>query len=263
MLYQALADCFPYSVVGSIHDALGNIMHAEPRRPSSVNRSINDELDTMTMKCLAKDRARRYDSAGELARDLRHYLADEPIEAKRDSGWYVFRKTVRRHRIAMAVAGLFVALLAVSTIVMSVLSIKAGKAGREAIHNLHASLIAQARATRQSGFAGQRFDALRALTQAAKIDPTLEVRNEAIAALAMTDLKFLRQIDYTGPACFDANLSRCAVSGAGGEVHIVRMEDGVETARIRPPTAPIEEIFRLALRGQLFFRLFESPTGLR
>jgi hypothetical protein len=59
------------------------------------------------MKTLAKERERRYQSAAELARDIRHYLAGEPIEAKRDSTWYVLRKTLRRFKaIAATIAAI-------------------------------------------------------------------------------------------------------------------------------------------------------------
>lgn len=263
MLYQALTDRFPYPVTGGIHDVLGTIMHAEPLRPSAHRRSIDDELDTIALKCLAKDRARRYESAGELARDLRHYLADEPIEAKRDSAWYVLRKTVRRFRIPLAVAGLFLLLLAGSTVALSVLSIRANRAERRATHNLYESLIAQARVTRKSGWAGQRFDALKALTRAAQVDPTLEVRNEAVAALATIDIQYQRSIAGGGSFCFDAVFERCAVSGVDGWGSIVRVADMVVIARIPPPPAGLKEVFRVALAGPYFIRLFDPPTGRR
>ncbi|MEM9374056.1 MAG: protein kinase, partial [Planctomycetota bacterium] len=103
MLYQMLTGGkFPYSVIGNMRDVLDNIQRAEPARPSTIRRQINDEVETIVLKALAKDRERRYQSAGELGRDIRHYLAGEPIQAKRDSGWYLIRKTMARHK---AVAG--------------------------------------------------------------------------------------------------------------------------------------------------------------
>lgn len=103
MLYQMLTGGkFPYSVIGNMRDVLDNIQRAEPARPSTIRKQINDEVETIVLKALAKDRERRYQSAGELARDIRHYLAGEPIQAKRDSGWYVIKKTMSRHK---AVAG--------------------------------------------------------------------------------------------------------------------------------------------------------------
>ena len=72
---------------------------------------IDDELQTVILKTLSKDRGRRYQSAGDLARDLGHYLAGEPLEAKRDSGWYVLKKAVGRHRGKVAVAVAFLLLI--------------------------------------------------------------------------------------------------------------------------------------------------------
>lgn len=106
VLYQMLTGKFPYEVVGSMRDVLDRIMHAEPVRPRTIRREINDEVETIVLKCLSKERERRYQSAGELARDIERYLRHEPIEAKRDSGWYTLRKTVRRYRIPVVIATL-------------------------------------------------------------------------------------------------------------------------------------------------------------
>lgn len=105
LLYQLLTGGkFPYTVIGNMRDVLDNIQRAEPTRPSTVRRQINDEVETIVIKALAKDRERRYQSAGELARDVRRYLNGEPIEAKRDAGWYVIRKSLNRHKFAVAFA---------------------------------------------------------------------------------------------------------------------------------------------------------------
>ncbi len=111
MLYQMLTGRFPYDVVGNMRDVLDNILRATPARPSTVRRQINDEVETIVLKCLSKERERRYQSAGEIGRDIGHYLAGEPIEAKRDSGWYVISKTLGRYRPQVAVAAAFVVLL--------------------------------------------------------------------------------------------------------------------------------------------------------
>src|SRR6185295_15640548 len=92
ILYQMLTGGrFPYEVVGNMRDVMDNILRAEPARPSTIRRQINDEVETIVLKCLSKERDRRYQSAGELARDIHRYLSGEPIEAKRASGWYVSR----------------------------------------------------------------------------------------------------------------------------------------------------------------------------
>ncbi len=111
ILYQMLTGRFPYAVIGNMRDVLDNILRAEPARPSTIRRQINDEIETIVLKCLSKEKERRYQSAGELARDIHRYLRGEPIEAKRDSGWYVLTKTLRRHK------GLLAALVGVAILI--------------------------------------------------------------------------------------------------------------------------------------------------
>jgi len=112
VLFQILTGSFPYSVRGPMADVIRAITSAEPARPGSVRREIDHELDTLVLKCLCKERSRRYQSAGDLASDVRCYLAGEPIEAKRDSALYLLRKTARRYRWALAAGTAFVVLLA-------------------------------------------------------------------------------------------------------------------------------------------------------
>lgn len=104
VLYQLLTGRFPYEVLGNFREALDRILHEVPKRPSTVKRGINDEVETIVLKCLSKERDRRYQNAGELARDIRHYLAGEPIEAKRDSQVYAIRKVLQRHKAATVAA---------------------------------------------------------------------------------------------------------------------------------------------------------------
>ncbi|MFH1748994.1 MAG: serine/threonine-protein kinase [Planctomycetota bacterium] len=119
ILYQMLTGKFPYEVTGNVRDVLDRIITAAPARPSTIRKYINDEVETIVLKCLGKERERRYQSAGEVARDIRHYLAGEPIEAKRDSGWYLLKTTLRRYRIPAIVACAFIILITASTITLS------------------------------------------------------------------------------------------------------------------------------------------------
>ncbi|TWT45080.1 Serine/threonine-protein kinase PrkC [Phycisphaerae bacterium RAS1] len=100
ILFQMLTGRFPYDVTGSMRDVLDRIISAAPARPSTLLRHIGDEVETIVLKCLAKERERRYQNAGELASDIRRYLSGEAIEAKRDSAWYVLRKMARRNAVA-------------------------------------------------------------------------------------------------------------------------------------------------------------------
>jgi len=117
VLYQVLTGRFPYEVDGSAREVLDRIVHSEPARPRSVSPHLDDEVETIVLKCLSKERERRYQSAGELARDVARYLAGEPIEAKRDSALYMLKKSLRRYRLAGVVLAAFAALVATSLIV--------------------------------------------------------------------------------------------------------------------------------------------------
>ena len=80
--------------------------------PSHLTRQLRGDLDWIVMKCLEKDRARRYDTANGLALDIQRYLGNEPVTARPPSALYRIRKTVRRNRLAFAAGTLvFVALL--------------------------------------------------------------------------------------------------------------------------------------------------------
>jgi tetratricopeptide (TPR) repeat protein len=71
--------------------------HSDPKRLSQLFRG---ELDWIVMKCLEKDRNRRYDTANSLAKDIEHYLQDEPVLACPPSVVYRLRKWLRKHRVA-------------------------------------------------------------------------------------------------------------------------------------------------------------------
>lgn len=143
ILYQLLAGRFPYDVRGKFREVLDRIVNVEPSRPSTGQTGVDDDLDTIVLKCLAKDPARRYQSAGELARDIRHYLAGEPIEARRDSAWYTLRRTARRYRVALTVSGAFIVAVVCFAIAMTFLYGKATRA--EALAQTRLGEVAAAR----------------------------------------------------------------------------------------------------------------------
>ena len=74
---------------------------------------IRGELDWIVIKCLEKERSRRYETANGLAMDLQRYLANEPVVAGPPSATYRLRKFVRRNRGSLLVAGALIATLIV------------------------------------------------------------------------------------------------------------------------------------------------------
>lgn len=116
IVFQMLTGEFPYEVSGDVREVVNRILTAEPARPGTLARRIDRDVETIVLKCLAKERERRYQNAGELAGDIERYLAGEPIQARRDSVVYVartrLRAAVRRHpaaTLALGVLGVFFA----------------------------------------------------------------------------------------------------------------------------------------------------------
>jgi len=86
---------------------------AEP--PRLINL-VRGDLDWIVMKCLEKDRARRYDTANGLARDVERHLGNEPVVARPPSRLYEFQKAVRRHWVGFGAATAVVAALGLGVV---------------------------------------------------------------------------------------------------------------------------------------------------
>jgi eukaryotic-like serine/threonine-protein kinase len=119
ILYQLLTGERPYRLQLTTPAQLEQaIVNVEPTMPSArimleATKETRDiakqrakiltgDLDTIAMKALQKNSANRYTTASELSLELKRYLNFEPIQAKPDSRWYVLKKFVRRHRVAVA-----------------------------------------------------------------------------------------------------------------------------------------------------------------
>src|SRR5205823_10512042 len=83
------------STLGQAATTLSAQRKSDPRRLSQLFRG---ELDWIVMKCLEKDRDRRYESASAFAADVQRYLHDEPVQACPPSTWYRVCKSVRRNK---------------------------------------------------------------------------------------------------------------------------------------------------------------------
>jgi serine/threonine-protein kinase len=81
------------------------VLHEEPRRPRAIDAQLPRDLETIVLKAMAKEPDLRYQSAEELAEDLRRYVADRPIQARRASVVERAWRWARRNPIAAALAG--------------------------------------------------------------------------------------------------------------------------------------------------------------
>jgi hypothetical protein len=192
---------------------IDRVVHEPPAPPRKLDPRIPRDLETVVLKCLAKDPAERYATAAALAEDLRRFLADRPIRARRTS-WseHTWRWCRRNPAVASLTAFVFLLLVAVA-VVSTVAALwlrqerdrvvrakedlgkeqeqtvkerdRAEKAEREGKVKLWQAYLDRAQARRVSRQPGQRFDSLRAIQEALKLPVPPgrsldELRNEAI-----------------------------------------------------------------------------------
>jgi serine/threonine protein kinase len=111
ILYELVTGAAPYATNGDLAAAFQNIRETEPVRPSRRRREIRSELDAVILRAMAKERERRYQSAGELTEDLKAWLDGRPVMAKSDSSFYVLRKLAVQHSFHTSVLTALVAAL--------------------------------------------------------------------------------------------------------------------------------------------------------
>jgi WD40 repeat protein len=178
--------------------------------PAKLALLVKGDLDWIVMKAMEKDRARRYETANGLAMDLQHHLHDEPVEACPPSMRCRLRKFVRRNKgpvlaafsVVLALVGGIIGTtwgmiratdaraVAVNAAKQKEAALEAARRSeRDATDQLFLALWNRARAGRFSRQTGQRLDSLAALSRAARIQPDERLRDEAIAAMALPDLR--------------------------------------------------------------------------
>jgi tetratricopeptide (TPR) repeat protein len=114
VLYEVLTGRLPYDLTATTPLETARVIHDEsPTRISTIDRTLGGEKETIVLKALEKERERRYQSAGELAADIRRHLHDEPICARPPSVGYQLRVFARRNKsLVVAVATVFAVVVA-------------------------------------------------------------------------------------------------------------------------------------------------------
>jgi serine/threonine protein kinase/tetratricopeptide (TPR) repeat protein len=96
--------------------------------PMALTRSLRGDLDWIVMKCLEKDRARRYGTASALAGDISAYLTHEPVSATPPSSRYKLRKFIQRRRGVVLAAAAIAATLIIATFISITFAVRASRA---------------------------------------------------------------------------------------------------------------------------------------
>jgi serine/threonine protein kinase/WD40 repeat protein len=251
----------------AFHDAnrerlIEKVLHEPPVPPRKLDPHIPRDLETIVLKCLAKDPAERYASADVLAEDVRRFLADRPIKARRASWsekvWRWSRRNPAVASLLATVALLLVAVAVVSAFAAVRLNYALGRtqeAERKARLREAEALVGQAHGTRLSGQPGRRFEALDALGKAAAIGRELDqprdwfdrLRNEAIAALTLTDIHITDTWEGFPPGARLATVSEdfelYARTDEHGACSVLRIADDTVVARLPPLEEQTNAVF--------------------
>jgi serine/threonine protein kinase/WD40 repeat protein len=261
-LYELLTLLPPFGD-GDRVQLMQRVMHEQPPPPRRVDPHVPRDLETVVLKAIAKEPRQRYASAAALAEDLRRFLGERPVLARRawwpEQGWRWARRNPGWAATLAAVVGLLL-VIAVGGAVMNLRLQRALADARSSeqvkTDKLWQSLFERAVAKRSSGRVGQRFESLQAIREAAAIRVTPELRNEAIAALALPDVEITREWEGwpegTISVDFDASLTRYVRLDRRGGVAVCRLTDAGEEVLARLPAVG---------RPPYLLRVWFSPDG--
>jgi WD40 repeat protein len=145
ILYTALTGRPPFQGT-SVWHTLEQVLKQEPVSPHRLQPSVPRDLETICLKCLAKEPGRRYASAQALADDLRRFLADQPIQARRPSLGERCARWVRHHKAVTAAVAVVTGILVAAAVVSTLEAVQKEAARLEARNAEAAALAAQKRA---------------------------------------------------------------------------------------------------------------------
>jgi tetratricopeptide (TPR) repeat protein len=223
LLYELLTGRAPFEsndlLAASLDEMRRAIREREPQRPSTrlnalrqreltttaqcrrtdppeLIATVAGDLDWIVMKCLEKDRARRYETATSLALDLERYLHDEPVLARPPSLGYRWWKFARKYRTAVAAGLAFLVLLTASAIVSTILALWANRErtaarvsnaeSRAVLKFFRENILAVARPEADSGGLGHDIT-LRAAVDAAEPEVAKAFADQPLVEAAIRD----------------------------------------------------------------------------
>jgi serine/threonine protein kinase len=160
-------------------------------------QEVRGDLDWIVMKCLEKDRTRRYETANGLAVDIQRHLGNEPVAARPPSKLYVFQKTVRRHKFGFGATALLIVVLTAGVVGSTYEAIRAKKAEAAAYANANQATINAEQADRNARQARDEANAKTVALAAeqlaraneAKLRQKLEVRDKVLEARVLFEAK--------------------------------------------------------------------------
>jgi len=149
-LYEMIAGRPPFQEP-NLYDLVVRVVSEEPTPPSRFHAKVDEDLEKVVLKCLEKDRERRYPSARALADDLTRWLDGEPVEARRPSTLRRVVRKMRRHKVASIVGVIALAALLAGSIALGVQSARHRKrvAGLQRLSQMWQTIIQRKQDLRQ------------------------------------------------------------------------------------------------------------------
>jgi serine/threonine protein kinase len=248
------------------HEILQRIAFEEPQRPRRRNPAIPTDLETIVLKALAKDPDDRYATAQELADDLKRFLEDKPIRARRPPLRRVARQWARRHRGIVVTAGVALGVLLLFVVAGLTYNYVTLKAAREQIEQAYQQEVAHKKRAQQIvDVATTTFDNWFALNTESQL-PRAEAERRR-AELLVTFYKAVTQAEAGDPevrkvvarafnrmAIFQAQLGRSDEARKAHVQAIARTEqlaaDFPQEVGYRFDLATFQEGFAGFLKGQ-------------
>jgi WD40 repeat protein/serine/threonine protein kinase len=238
ILYEMLTGRPPFESDSSL-TTIRQLLGQDPVPPTQLHRKVPRDLETICLKCLEKDPARRYHSAEELADDLQRFLSDQPIEARPAGWWLRSIKWMRRHptkTIVASVVSLAVLTLLTMALIYHLRIQKAYAETRKYAEDSRQNLIRLHVAQGTSAMnAGDGFTALLWFTEALRLDagtPEQESpHRQRIAALKQGLPRPEQLWVHDGPVNdtrFSPDGSRVLTAGEDGKIYLWDGETGEE-----------------------------------
>jgi serine/threonine protein kinase/WD40 repeat protein len=247
ILYELVVGRLPFGAERGL-EALRRADQETAPALRTIDPRIPKDFEAICLTCLQREPSSRYRSASALVEDLERFLEGHPVMARPVPRLVRLSRWARR-KPALAALSLAVTLLLISALASTVLFTRrvarerdhATASEREAESQLWRAYLEQARAIQIAPQMGRRFAAIDALAAAARIRPSLELRNAAAAALALEDIVLERRwpamrSSIDTPAAFDENLERYAIPQPPDRISLRRVRDNFELANFPAPS---------------------------
>jgi eukaryotic-like serine/threonine-protein kinase len=182
--------------------ALRSVGVARQTEPKKLIEMLRGELDWIVIKCLEKNRGRRYESASALALDLQRYLSNEPVVAGPPSARYRLRKFFLRNRVLVSVAATILFLLLAGIVGTGIGFVRAEKAHLAEKERAEGERLAKLSAEKRLAQVEKGIDVLGAIFE--NLDPRAEEKEDRPLRMILGDRLDQTAVDLEGEAIGDS-----------------------------------------------------------